>query len=195
MTDFSKIGKSNRSRGAAYERKISKMLTNGLGAKFKRSPRSGALLREGKINGAYIGGDLTCEKNFKFSVECKNCKNANIEALIKHPTTAPLMKYWCQCIYDADKSSTIKRPKLPLLFFHMKSIRTDYACVSKDGLKLFKNWDIQIPMHICVSPIHKPVIIDIDNKQIETTDIPSMYIMLISDFIKNLNKQHVFYQE
>jgi hypothetical protein len=195
MTDFSKIGKSNRNRGASYERKIAHALTDGLGVKFKRSPRSGALLREGKINGVYIGGDLTCEKNFKFSIECKNCKDANIEAVVKNPTTASLVKYWCQCVYDSIAASDGNKVKFPLLFFNMKSVRMDYACLSHHGVTYLKRWHTDPPTHIYIPSIKGPVKIDIDNKQVEMTDIPPMYIILACDFIDDVKTESVFYPE
>lgn len=205
MADFSKIGKSNRSRGASYERKMAHMLTDGFGIKFKRSPRSGALLREGAFNGVFLGGDLSCEKDFRFSIECKNCKDTNIEAVLKNPETASLVKYWCQCIYDSKAASTKDRVKLPLLFFNMKSVRKDFACVCHNGWtyvgrsvstggpgdSLFV--PVQQPFHMFIPLIEGPVKIEIDNKIVEMTNIPPMYIMLAEDFIKYAN--NVFYKE
>lgn len=189
MTNFSKIGKSNRQRGGAYERKIAKLLTDGFGVKFKRSPRSGALLREGAFNGVFLGGDLACEKDFRFSIECKNCKDSNIEAILKNPTTASLIKYWCQCIYDSKASSTDNKTKLPLLFFNMKSVRKDYACVCDCGWKHIKN----NPLHFFVPSIDGPVNIEMDNKEVQMTNLPPMFMMLAEDFI---NCAHdVFYEE
>jgi hypothetical protein len=195
MPDFSKIGKSNRSRGASFERKIAKKLTEGLNYKFKRSPRSGALLREGAINGMFIGGDLVCERNFKFSIECKNCKDSNIESLLKTPQTAALTKYWCQCVYDADVTKSSTFPKYPLLFFHMKSVRTDYVIMSpEDVIATIGEYPT---MNIRVSQIPGPVKIHIDNKEVEMDDIPSMAIFIASDFIELASKniERVFYME
>lgn len=193
MADFSKIGKSNRSRGASYERKIAAMLTDGLDIKFKRSPRSGALLREGAFNGVFLGGDLACEKDFKFSIECKNCRDANIEAVLKNPSTASLVKYWCQCIYDAEASSTADRPKLPLLFFNLKSIRKDFACLCDRGIPFItKECDPPIPFYMTIPSIKGPVKIEIDNKIVTMSDLPPMHIMVAEDFVKYAN--HVFYE-
>jgi len=188
MANFSKIGKSNRQRGGAYERKIAKMLTNGFDVKFKRSPRSGALLREGAFNGVFLGGDLSCERDFIFSIECKNCKDSNIEAILKNPTTASLVKYWCQCVYDSEASSTKNKIKLPLLFFNMKSVRKDYACVCDSGL----NHISENPLKISIPSIEGPIKIDMDNKEVQMTNIPPMFIMLADDFIKHAND--VFYE-
>jgi len=189
MTDFSKIGKSNRQRGGAYERKIAHMLTELLGCKFKRSPRSGALLREGAFNGVFLGGDLACEKDFKFSIECKNCKDSNIESILKTPNTASLIKYWCQCVYDAKASSTEKREKLPLLFFHMKSVRKDYACMCDKGMAHLT----QTPFYMAIPSIAGPVKIKMDNMEVEMVDLPPINIMLAEDFARHTCD--VFYGE
>ena len=193
MTDFSKIGKSNRNRGTAYERKIAHMLTDAFGVKFKRSPRSGALLREGSVNGDLIGGDLVCEKDFKFNIECKNCKNISLESVIKHPQTSPLIKYWCQCIYDARISSVEGKEKLPILFFNVKSIRNDLVCMPPSCINLMRDWQTNQPIHICIHPIKLPVKITMYNKIIEVQDIPSMIIMTINDFLQNIIKDAIFY--
>jgi len=193
MTDFSKIGKSNRSRGAAYERKIAHKLTAGLKVDFKRSPRSGALLRQGAFNGTFLGGDLSSEKDFLFSIECKNCRDINIESVIKNPNTAPLVKYWCQCIYDAKAASTPEKVKLPLMLFNLKSVREDYACLSHDGVTYLRSWCTSpLPLHIFIPSIKGPVKIDIDNKIVEMVDIPPMNIMLMDFFIKDLMIESVF---
>jgi len=195
MADFSKIGKSNRSRGAAYERKIAHTLTDGFGVKFKRSPRSGALLREGAFNGIFLGGDLCCEKDFRFSIECKNCKDISIESVIKNPTTAPLVKYWCQCVYDARAATTSDKIKHPLLFFNMKSVRKDFACVCNDGMMfMMKSIDgiLVHPFYLSIPSIKGPVRIEIDNKTVDMTDVPPMHIMTIDDFMKYANS--VFYE-
>ena len=183
MADFSKIGKSNRIRGASYERKIAGLLTDGLGIKFKRSPRSGALLREGAFNGVFLGGDLCCEKDFIFSIECKNCKDSNIEAILKNPMTASLVKYWCQCVYDARASSIEDRTKYPLLFFNMKSVRKDFACVCDSGMSAITNGQTGIPFCLSIPKIEGSVRIEIDNRVVEMTDIPPMHIMTAEDFV------------
>lgn len=192
MTNFSKIGKSNRQRGGAYERKIAKLLTDGFGVKFKRSPRSGALLREGAFNGVFLGGDLACEKDFRFSIECKNCRDTNIEAVLKNPDTAPLVKYWCQCVYDARESSTDEKVKLPLLFFNMKSVRKDFACLCNNGMMLTVGDDNELPFCLTIPSITGPVNIDIDNKIVPMDNIPTMHIMLADNFIKCA--RDVFYE-
>jgi hypothetical protein len=192
MTDFSKIGKSNRSRGAAYERKIAHRLTAGLGVQFKRSPRSGALLRQGAFNGTFLGGDLSSEKDFLFSIECKNCRDINLESVIKNPNTAPLVKYWCQCVYDAKAANTPEKPKLPLMFFNLKTVREDYACISDNGVIYLKSWSDAPILHMRIPSIKGPVKIEIDNKTVEMTDIPPMFIMLMEDFMKELIVTSVF---
>jgi len=177
-TDFSKIGKSNRGRGASYERKIAHLLTDSLGIKFKRSPRSGALLREGAFNGAFLGGDLCCEKDFDFSIECKNCAGVNLVSILKNPTTALLIKYWCQCVYDARIAN-----KKPLLFFNVKLVRADYVCVCADGFGHLR----KPPTSMHISKIDGPVDIKIDNKDIQMTDLPDMYIMTLESFLQNFS--------
>lgn len=192
MTNFSKIGKSNRSRGASYERKCANMLTEALGEKFKRSPRSGALLRDGAINGVFIGGDLSCSKPFIFNIECKNCNDSDIDAILKNPNTAPLVKYWCQCIYDADASSTSTNKKFPLMFFYSKPLRKDFVVVCDKGYNYIFN-NKKKPHHIYIPSIPGPVMIKMDNKEQKMTNISPMYIVVIDDLLDSLEKDKVFY--
>lgn len=189
MTDFSKIGKSNRSRGASYERKICKLLTGPLKAKFKRSPRSGALLREGAINGAFISGDLVCEKDFVFSIECKNCAGVNVISLLKNKATAPIIKYWCQAVYDANAATTEKSPKFPMLFFNADVVKKDFACISKEGLEYLK----YMPQsHLYVSRENTPVEIKMDNMDVIMEDIPDLYIFLAEELVCAIDPDKAF---
>lgn len=184
MADFSKIGKSNRSRGASYERKIAKLLTSSTGKKFKRTPRSGALLREGSIDGAFISGDVICEIPCIFSIECKNCRDINLESVLKSPATAPFVKYWCQCVYDARQSH-----KHPMMFAHLKSIRKDIAILCNGGSKII---DVIYPhMYVAMNTI--TTTIQIDNKKVTMHDIPSMNIYMADQLCHNLKGINIWH--
>lgn len=170
MTDWSKVGKKSRRKGGEYERKICHFLTDITGVKFKRSPRSGALLREGRISGIYISGDLTSDRDFVFSIECKNRDNISIESALKNPQTAELTKSWHQCVYDAFIAS-----KMPLLFFYVRSVRSDFMVVDNNGLSLlFPDLSNQPVIHI--RGLDEPVTHVIDNKEV-TLKLPPMNIL------------------
>ena len=178
MVDFSKIGKSNRSRGASYERKVARMATALIKKEFKRSPQSGALIREGSLDGAFLSGDLVCSEYFDYSIECKNCSDIRLESLIKSASTSPLTKYWCQCIYDSTIAS-----KKPLLIFNLKSVREDFAVITEEESKNYKSVNKML-----VSGIGD-VIIDIDNKKVNMLNVPNMAIYLAKDLLREIGEQ------
>lgn len=182
MADFSKIGKRSRRKGGDYERKICHILTDYTGVKFRRAPRSGALLREGKINGSFVSGDLICDKDFQFSIECKNRKNINIESVLKSPQTSELLEAWFQCVYDANIAS-----KNPLLFFYMSSVRKDY--VATDNFQLFNN----VPF-MTIGNLNGPFTFTIENKEITINELPNMHIITIDDF-KQIDPDLLFFQD
>ena len=79
MTDWKKLGKQNRAKGAAYERKVAKDLTKITGYKWRRVPYSGA---------SYIPGDVTIvdgDYNFPHVVELKNRKDLTLAKVYRNP--------------------------------------------------------------------------------------------------------------
>ena len=174
MVDRSKIGKAARSKGARFERKICKKLTDITNVKFRRAPRSGALIRDGKVNGAYISGDLISEENFKFSIECKNRKNITLDNLLNNLHTSELIKAWHQCFYDADIAD-----KLPIMFFHM--ITKDYVGLCEHGYNLFNDNDI--PFIYIELHSENPFTFEMEKKDI-TLNLPNIYIIAIKEFEK-----------
>lgn len=165
MTDWSKIGKNARRKGGRYERKICNLLTDLSKTKFRRAPRSGALIREGKINGLYISGDLVAEQNFKFSIECKNRQKINLESILKSPSTSEFAMAWHQCIYDAKISS-----KLPLMFINLK--RHDFICLDNDGMKLIDTSGFPV---MYINDFINPVTQEIGKEDV-TLDLPGVYV-------------------
>lgn len=78
-TDWKKLGKQNRAKGAAYERKIAKELTKITGYKWSRVPYSGA---------SYIPGDVTIVDGdfiFPHVVELKNRQDLTLAKVYRNP--------------------------------------------------------------------------------------------------------------
>lgn len=178
MTNWSNIGKASRRKGGTYERKIARILTESTNKSFRRAPRSGALLRDGMINGAYISGDLISEYPTIFSIECKNRKAISIDSLIKNPETSELAISWNQCVYDAELSN-----KIPLMFFHM--LRADFVCLNDQGVNMMKPATIMTSItNITGNFVHEA-----DNKINHRTELPNMHIITIDSFTRcDLNK-------
>lgn len=90
MSTASERGRSNRAKGARFERQIAKELEALLGAKFSRN------LTQYQQQGQ---GDLTCEdEGFPFSIECKAQE------------TLKLTNWWGQAVDEAARAGL--RPAL-----------------------------------------------------------------------------------
>jgi len=100
---------NSRSKGASFERRISKLFTAWCGFELKRSPGSGAWGNNGDI----VPKDPAMATVFPFSVECKCTQQWKITDFInidKEDNT--LVEYWNQCISDAAEYN-----KIPMLVF------------------------------------------------------------------------------
>ena len=168
-TNWSSVGKSARRKGSTYERKVCALLSEWCGVKFKRSPRSGALLREGKINGAYIGGDLMSERDFAFSIECKNRKNINFYSALYSPQTSELIKSWHQCVYDASICE-----KHPLMFFHMA--QKDFVVLDNNGLNLVKSTASEAATTLTINNLGDSITFNIDKHDV-SLKLPNLCIL------------------
>jgi len=89
----SKVGKSNRARGASFERTVAKKLETwwGNGSQFRRTPQSGGSALK---NGFDMAGDLACnDPSFKYHIECKNVRTfVGVHQVLV--STNPLMYQW-----------------------------------------------------------------------------------------------------
>jgi len=72
MPDWSKIGRSSRRKGNAYERKIGHMLTKATGFEWRRTPASGGLSWPGDV--IIVNHDKQHFVNSHLLIECKNYK-------------------------------------------------------------------------------------------------------------------------
>lgn len=172
MTDWSKVGKRSRRKGGTYERKICHLLTETTKVKFKRAPRSGALLREGRVNGHFISGDLVSEMPFRYSIECKNRKAISLDAAIKNMYTSALAEAWFQCVYDAKIAD-----KIPMLFFYVSSVKKDHVATTKDGFELLG----YSGAYLFIGGFTEKFTFTIEQQKM-TSELPDMYIITSDQF-------------
>lgn len=72
---------NSREKGATFERKVAKLLTETFKTSFNRTPQSGAFATVNKDT--RLAGDVYCtESQFIFVVECKKYAEYNLEDLI-----------------------------------------------------------------------------------------------------------------
>lgn len=79
---------NSRNKGAAFERKIAKLLSDALGISFKRTPQSGAFSTNNKYSA--LAGDIYCEADFPYVIECKKYSEYNLEDLVTGATSGML---------------------------------------------------------------------------------------------------------
>lgn len=94
----------SRAKGATFERKIAKMLTEALGIEFKRSPGSGAYATVNKM-GAFKG-DIITESPFPYCIECKKYADFNLEDLVTG-TKSGILKWFEQLNREKGKDKGI----------------------------------------------------------------------------------------
>lgn len=82
-----------RAKGANFERKVAKLLTDRLGIEFKRTPQSGAFSTNN--NYSDLAGDLYCTEEFPYVIECKKYKMYNLEDLMTGSTSG-MLKWFSQ---------------------------------------------------------------------------------------------------
>ena len=101
------MGEKSRRKGANFERKIAKALTEALGVEFRRTPLSG-----GWADSSQVAGDIVPIENFDFpfSLECKNVEGWTLESLF-NGDDAWLKTWWEQCVNETPEGKT------PLLIF------------------------------------------------------------------------------
>ncbi len=108
------MGKKSRDKGASFERKVSKLLTDWWGLTFRRVPLSGGYDKSLVVGDLWITDErATIEdvKKFPFSIEAKNREEWEWNGIFGYGNKA-LFSYWKQAKMDAAKQS-----KIPLLIF------------------------------------------------------------------------------
>lgn len=101
---------NSRDKGSKFERKIAKMLSEGYGVEFHRTPLSGGLHWK-EANG--VSGDIVPPDtiNFPYNIECKNVETDwDFDKIIAG--TSKFWEFWEQASKDAKDSK-----KIPLLIF------------------------------------------------------------------------------
>ena len=127
---------NSRAKGANFERKVAKILTEKLGVEFKRTPQSGAF----STNNNYVelAGDLYCaDKDFPYVIECKKYKEYQLEDLLTGSSVG--IYKW---ILQLEKE---KKGKLGLLIFQ-KDYGKIFAAIEgiypRHNTMIWKNYTI-----------------------------------------------------
>lgn len=103
-------GINGRTKGHTFERKMAKVFSEWSGTELRRTPMSGGWQKTGDIT-AVKPEDLVI---WPLNIECKSyAKDTfHLEDLLKKKNGGPIVKWWKQCIKDADISN-----RMPLLVF------------------------------------------------------------------------------
>jgi len=186
ITEWQRLGKRSRRKGHDYERKICKFLSDITGVKFRRAPRSGAMIRDGMINGTFLSGDLLSEKNFVFSIECKNRKKISLCGAIKNQQHSELIKGWHQCVYDAQISN-----KRPMMFFYLCNDKCDLVAVDDDGKRVLVEAGLCHNTPTISISIEEEITHTIGNEQVRLK-LPNMNVMPLKGLQKIANYDRLF---
>jgi hypothetical protein len=167
--------KNSRAKGAAYERKICKLLMPWWNCEFHRVPASGGL-RWKQDN--RVTGDIVVQedvKDFPFVIECKKREGWNFEQIIKG--TGEVVSWWEQNITDIHRLGDVN--KRPLVIFS-KNMSPDYFMI------LASDWEkLHLP--------HKNYFKTTFDAKIDGEDISREYsvvIGMLEDLLK-LDKEKV----
>lgn len=90
-------GRGSRVKGASYERRISKILTDTFKIPFVRTPQSGGFAKHIDKTDDFRGDVINASKEdyFKLHVECKNQKVTNFNKWVEQAVSdCPADKYW-----------------------------------------------------------------------------------------------------
>jgi hypothetical protein len=112
------MASASKLKGAAFESKMAKLLTEELGVEFRRMPLSGAI--------DYLKGDLWVPSDtagFPFAVECKHYAELAWDNFLTAKST-DIIQFWIQASEAADKMK-----KSPLLLFRWNRSK-DFAAYS-----------------------------------------------------------------
>lgn len=132
--------KNPKAKGNSHERHVAKLLSDWAGAKFLRTPMSGAIHN---FHDKRVVSDIVAPLsigNWPFSIECKNTENSwEFNTLIEG--TSVFWKQWQQCYDDAQREET-----LPMLVF-TKNYRDIYMAITLD---CFQKLDIHPKSYLLV---------------------------------------------
>lgn len=119
-------GKMSRNKGAAYERRIAKILTAWWGTKFFRTPLSGG--HQDMSNEMNIAGDLvTKDVLFPFHLELKKQEGWNLEHLLTSDKMGKIGDWFRQAKKDC------KPGKIPFLIFS-KNYSPDFFLLQRNDM-------------------------------------------------------------
>lgn len=106
---------NGRNKGAAFERKVARMLTAWWGVMFHRVPQSGGLHwdKDNRVTGDIMVPDGEDGKDFPFTVECKNQEGWIMDNILRD--TGDVKNWWKQAYGDNQRLDDKK--KTPLLIF------------------------------------------------------------------------------
>lgn len=124
--------KNSRTKGAANERSLCKVLEEWTGQAFARIPSSGGLRWK---EGQNIVGDLVCvDPNFVFPFSVETKHYANVTCVVKKGFLSPtctMYKIWMQACRDAERED-----KIPICFIKTNKQKGWTVYLSKDDALL-----------------------------------------------------------
>jgi len=193
--DRSKIGRSSKRKGKAYESRIAKLLNEFTNIGFRRVPMSGGF---NKFGGVVIAehvftGDVLCDRDdFLYSVEAKNRKDISLTATLKNPHTSSLTKYWYQCCEDAENHNL-----KPMMFFKPNTT-DDWVCLSVNDAKSLA---LENAKHLVLNIYHEEIDLKVTKRDdrgkkmtvnLEKVKLPNMFILDWKEFIKSVDPRCLF---
>ena len=116
-------GRMSRNKGAAYERKIAKILSAWWGEKFFRTPLSGGH-QDMASQMAVVGDIITKDKNFPFHLELKKQEGWALENVLTSDKKGKIGDWIAQAKSDC------KEDKIPFLIFS-KNYHPDFFLLEK----------------------------------------------------------------
>jgi Holliday junction resolvase len=127
----SKIGSRSRRRGAAYERRIAKLLTDKFGVEFKRTPMSGGWTPVGDITPK----DPSVASVMPFVIECKKREAWRLEGVFTPVHKKTFLAWMAQAEADVAKAGGHKVPMVILT----KNLYVDLAMMRVPHFEAFFN--------------------------------------------------------
>lgn len=115
-------GKQATVKGANYERKIAKKLTEGFGVEFHRTAYSGATSNGASLAGiqSFTGDLFTTDERLNFSFELKTHEKFRLKDVFNNNKI--FTNFLAQNVADAKRSNQV-----PVLILHSKKEREDYV--------------------------------------------------------------------
>lgn len=155
---------NSKDKGNRLERQVSTLLSEWAGAKFMRTPMSGAIHN---FKDKRVVSDIVAPLsigNWPFSIECKNTEN-NWELNTYIEGTATFWKQWAQAWDDSQREQL-----LPMLVFS-KNYRDIFVTITEDAYNLL---ELEIPNRVII----------------KSTEY-SLVVMVFKDFLKNITLENL----